>query len=189
MFPCECWGTSIIGGHDHCPFHFAFAKNFKVLGQSIRGASVPEEGLRGDSTSCGVARVYIEYTLGQAQERSDGHVRKNDKASKVTTILWAIFVDARQGLFHYSSRPPDGSPPVSSTLGWIVGGIRGGSLPNTLGTPMGFLLRHAGGPSQKCRAFSLENGMGQKSPSTLLCGYQGKQIYHRHATAGAGQTS
>jgi hypothetical protein len=60
---------------------------------------------------------------------------------QVGNLLWAIFADARA----YFSTPHDqmGNPPVS-TLDWLIGAMRGGSLPSTLGTPIQSMFGSAG---------------------------------------------
>jgi hypothetical protein len=62
----------------------------------------------------------------------------------VAHLLWAIFVDARA----YFNIPLDvmGNPPVSS-LDWLIGGMRSGAMPATLGTPLQSMLGGSeGGP-------------------------------------------
>jgi hypothetical protein len=62
----------------------------------------------------------------------------------VAHLLWSIFVDARA----YFNTPFDemGNPPVSS-LDWLIGGMRSGAMPSTLGTPLQSLLGGSeGGP-------------------------------------------
>ena len=56
---------------------------------------------------------------------------------QVAHLLWAIFVDTRA----YFNTPHDimGNPPVSS-LDWLIGAMKGGSLPSVLGTPLNFLF-------------------------------------------------
>jgi hypothetical protein len=53
--------------------------------------------------------------------------------NQVAHLLWAIFTDARE----YFNTPHDlmGNPPVSS-LDWLIGAMKGGTLPATLGTPL-----------------------------------------------------
>jgi hypothetical protein len=48
-------------------------------------------------------------------------------------LLWAVFTDARS----YFNTPHDvmGNPPISH-LDWMIGGLRGGTIPQTLGTPL-----------------------------------------------------
>ena len=71
---------------------------------------------------------------------------------QVAHLLWAIFVDARA----YFNTPHDimGNPPVSS-LDWMIGAMKGGSLPSALGTPMTSLFGSTDGASNP---YQIENG-------------------------------
>jgi hypothetical protein len=53
--------------------------------------------------------------------------------NQVAHLLWAIFADARACF----NAPHDivGNPPLSS-LDWLIGAMKGGTLPATLGTPL-----------------------------------------------------
>jgi hypothetical protein len=80
--------------------------------------------------------------------------------NQVAHLLWAVFVDGRS----YFSTPHDhmGNPPVS-TLDWLIGAMRGGSLPEVLGTPIqslfGGTATSAGNPYRIQGAPEAEGGL------------------------------
>lgn len=68
--------------------------------------------------------------------------------NNVAHLLWAIFTDARS--YFNTAHDIMGNPPVSS-LDWLIGALKGGTLPSTLGTPLQSLLSREGGPAKTPR--------------------------------------
>ena len=72
--------------------------------------------------------------------------------TQVAHLLWAIFVDARA----YFNTPHNimENPPVSS-LEWLIGAMKGGSLPSALSTPLNTFFESTDGTGNP---YQLENG-------------------------------
>jgi hypothetical protein len=83
----------------------------------------------------------------------------------VSHLLWAIFVDA--WLYFNTTHDVMGNPPISS-LDWLIGAMKGRTLPLTLGTPLQSLL---GRGSDAGNSRPTEGGQGtnrreEEEPST-----------------------
>jgi hypothetical protein len=83
------------------------------------------------------------------------------KKEEVAHLLWAIFIDART----YFSTPHDqmGNPP-ESRLDWLVGAMRGGSLPTTMGTPLLSMFRNTGQGANN--PYSMGSSTGQRDSTS-----------------------
>jgi len=90
--------------------------------------------------------------------------------TQVAHLLWAIFVDARA--YFNTAHDIMGNPPVSS-LDWLIGAMKGGSLPATLGTPLTSLFGSHEGTGHP---YQTEGGQGSSRPE------EGPR-YQRGATA------
>jgi hypothetical protein len=97
-----------------------------------------------------MTNVTTTYFLLQERVSTFQAVGKN----QVAHLLWAIFTDAR----NYFNTPHDimGNPPVSS-LDWLIGAMKGGALPATLGTPLTSLFGVTDGVGDP---YQVEGGRG-----------------------------